>query len=784
VLRRLGDWLATAPSGPCLALALAAATLGCGGGPAGPPARIVAAGGPTSRIEERALSDRPPLSIIEREGDPEAAIAFASLATGSPELHAAWGEVLSQRLTRAGYVTELRAHGLGFELMLLAESPARARAALASLLKALTQPVTSAELVRPAGKLDPGQRAASAVAECSAELSGIRRPSEPVELERARLASFARDRSALSCVGTGEAASAVADALSAGPDWPKLGRPRSTLAERSVTQVLPGERPELSVALTLADANRALGAASRLGDPKHALGVRLAALGGGLRLRRVVATAHPAGGCLRIDSDVDASPLPDARRLGFAIAVMQEEARLALGAGEDENRLEATAISAADPRVAARAAAYRALTEPAPGLNEAELVALTTPDAAMTAPALDSATEQARGAAPELGLRTRVEQGQPGVWALVASPCAAASERADSAGHAAVFVSAASAAATRGARLEPWVGAAGVGLLGFVERAPGESDGEAAARLGDALGHALLAPPAAVDIASARGELIKTAGSEPHPLLDAVVESLSGGRSGALLPRGNVTSLLAASREAVLTRQRELLRLPHQVAVISPGSSGDASLVTRSLARWLRSPDALRPSPCDAEIPPLSRSSLAPAPGSELREGGYLAFRIPAKSAPEAGALVDVLNQPGGPLAKAMAEPDLVGAARAMLLGTTSARALVVQLSAFEGREAEALARTQRLFERLATGGVLSAAEIEAAIARQRTAHRLAALDPRYRLVQLLDPSQAPVSDSAALRRLVTSLRPDSALVADPSPRSAPSTNGKSPASR
>src|SRR5688572_26870438 len=108
-------------------------------------ASVIAAGGPTSRIEQRSLSDRPPLSIIERDGDPECAIGFASLAATSPELHAAFGELLRQRLARAGFSAELVAHGLGFELMLLGENSTQAGAAAQALLRALAQPVTAAE---------------------------------------------------------------------------------------------------------------------------------------------------------------------------------------------------------------------------------------------------------------------------------------------------------------------------------------------------------------------------------------------------------------------------------------------------------------------------------------------------------------------------------------------------------------------------------------------------------------------------------------------------------------
>jgi hypothetical protein len=761
---------------------LCSALLSCGSGQATARARTIEAGGPSSRIEERSLSDRPPLSIIEREGDPEVAIAFASLAAAAPELHAAFGEVLSQRLSRAGFPTQLVAHGLGFELILLAENAERARLATQALLQALAKPLTAAELNAAPAPAENERTVPSAVAQCSAELPRRRRVTDAAELDRERVASFARDRAAWAVVGAEEAAAAVGAALSAGPDWPELGPVHSTLAEHDVIEVVRGERPVLSVALRVGDANRALGAATALGDANGSLALRLAALGSGFRLRRVEATAHPVGACLRVDSDVDGSPLPEARRLGFAIQLIEEEAGLSLAKTSDENRLEATALSAADPRLAARAAAYSALVEPNKGLATARMVALTAPDEAPLVPSLEAAVEQARAEAPVLETRLRVEAGQPGLWALVTTPCAATSERADDAGHAAVLFAAA-AKAQRGVRLEPWVGGDGLGILGFAERAPGESDADAATRLGDALGQALLAPPSALEVATARGDLLQAAGSEPRPLLDALLENLAPGHVGALAPRGSVTSLQAASREAVLARQRELLRLPHRLALLSPTNAGDAAFVTRALSRWLKTPDAPRPSPCETEIAPPVRGDLSLAP-ADTPEGSYVAFRISPKFGNEVSVLAELLNLPGGALARTLADPDLVGAARALVFGSASARALVVQVSAFEGREQEAVSRIQKLFERLASGGVLTPAEIEAVLARQRGARRLTALDPRYRLVQLLEPTPAPAVDAVALRRLTSTLRPEAAVIGRTLTRPAPASSGKTPTSR
>jgi hypothetical protein len=765
-----------------LSCVVAVAALGCGSTQRPLDPAAVAAGGPTSRIEQRTLSDRPALSIIEREGDPECAVGFASLAGGSAELHAALGELLRQRLARAGLSAQLVTHGLGFELTLLGENSRQARAPAQALLQALTQPVTSAEL--PGAVPRRAEEAqTSAVDRCSAEL-GARRPfSDAAELERERIATFARDRAAFAVVGSEAAASAVADALAAGPDWPELGVVRQTLPESSVTQVVRGERSLLSVALTVGDPNRALAAARRLGDAKSALGLRLATLGAGLRVRRVTATAHPQGACLRVDSEVDASPLPDSLRLGYAAHFIEEEANLALAHDAERNELEATAVSAADPRLAARAAAYRTLVAPDASLSTARLVALATPDEAPLVPAIEAAIEQARTAVVSLETQVRSERGQPGSWALVSFPCAAASERASTAGHASVLLTAASQNRELRVRLEPWLGSSGAGLLGFTERAPGETEAETSARLGEALGRALVAPPSAIDIATARAALLQNLGEAPHPLLEALLETLTPGHVGALAPQGSATSLQAASREAVLSRQRELLRQAPRLAVLTPGSSGDAAFVSRSLGRWLESPDAPRAAPCATDVGPAARSELSMVANGDAPEGSYVAFRISAKAGVEASVLTELLNLPGGALARAMAEPELVGAARALALGTNAARAFVVQVSALEGRELEAMSRIQKLFERLAAGGVLTAAELESALGKRRHAQRLAALDPRQRLLQLLEPLPAP-PDAAALRRFAALLRPEAAIIARSTARPATSSAGKSPASR
>jgi len=738
------------------------------GGPAGGGPQF-AEGGAGSRVERRTLSDRPPLAVLVREGDPENALAFASLAAAAADAHATLGEVLQARLTKAGFFTQIVSHGLGFELTLLAEDARRARLGAQALLQALRQPIGAAELAGLSrAKTDDTASPPTAADACSAVLRYRHAFTDPSEIERDRVATFARDRSALAVVGTEAAATAVADALAAGPDWPELGKVRSTLPNRSLTQVVHAERAGLSVGLTFAEPSLALRAAFELRDPEGPLALRLASLGGGLRLHGVTATTHPSGVCLRVDSDLDSSPLPDVRRLGFAVHTIEQESGLAMAEYRGEGLFGTGDAAAADPRTAARAAAYHALIEPDAAPTRVRVVTLLATDEAPAVPALEAAVARAEAERPALDAHVHTEAKQPGTWALVMNPCAQVAEGEDNAGQAALVMTAAAAGVSEpGIRVEPWIGADGVGLVGFAERRSGDSGRVTAERLADALGHALIAPPSAAEVANARGDSIKTLGSDAHPLLDALLQTLAPGHFGALAPRGSVVSLQAASREAVLLRQRELLRQPHRVAVFSPTNSQDGSALVQRLGRWLKSPDPLRNSPCESEIAAPLRSEIALGSAAEIREGSYLGFRLPRQAALEASALAELLNLPGGALAQALAEPELLGVARALTFGTRSARVLVVQVSAFAGREAEALLRVQKLLERVASGGVLVSADIERALERQRQARRLAALDPRVRLLDLLNATPA-LADVASIRKLAASLRPEAAVVARP----------------
>jgi hypothetical protein len=258
--------------------------------------------------------------------------------------------------------------------------------------------------------------------------------------------------------------------------------------------------------------------------------------------------------------------------------------------------------------------------------------------------------------------------------------------------------------------------------------------------------------------------------------LDAVLGALAPGQLGALAPLGSVQSLQGVSREAVLARQRELARGPHVLSILTPTTTEDAAPITRSVERWLQGPDAARGACVEPSRPRAGEIALQSA--DEAREGGYFAYRLAPGDLRAAQALVELFNAPGGALSRALSTPDQVGAARALQFGTESAQALVIQVVGFEGRQAEAMARVQKLIDGVQTGGIFSAAELEAALAKRRKADWLAALDPRVRLAAIRDsstpedPRQRP-ADAAALRRLMASLRPERAVVAHGESRAA-----------
>ncbi len=770
---------AFAPWAAALALALAA----CGGGRDG--ARGAASGesaGALGRIEERTLSQRPLLSVVERSGDPEGALALASLASGPPELHAELGEVLRARLAKAGFDAALSAHGVGFELALLADGPERARAALTALMAALTRPITAPEAPEPSTPSAP-PASSNAVARCSAELPYGSGRYRAAELERERQAAFAADRAAFAVVGSAELVRAASDALEQGPSWPTLGLIRSPWPEHDTVEVeRSAAAGELSVAFRVREPDRAIGASSALGSPEGALALRLSVLGTGIELGGVAATARPEGACLRVDARFDASPGPDAKLLARAVRTIEQEARLALGASDYAGELEARALRPTDPRRAARAAAYRALVEQAPQkLPERRAVLVRAPGASLRSEELEAALGASDARLP-FEAKLRVEAGQAGFWALASVPCAANTERSEAAGAGALFLRAAALGGSRDPdlRLEPWVGAGGIGLVGYATQRRGESAAALGRRLGDALGRAFIAPPASIDVAAARESLEAALGSKPRPGFEALLEALTPTHAAVLAPLGTFRALDGASRESVLARQRELLRLPHRIAVLSPTNESDASALVASASRWLESGETLRSSPCGLDVAtPAPSDILLTATGDEP-EGSYLGFRVAPELDAELGLLAELLNASNGLLARALSDGEVVGAARALPLGTRAARALVIQFRAFDGKEQEALARLKALFERLASGTAIPEPELETALRQSRARHHGAALDPRYRLITLHDGEAPAPADETAFRKLLLALRPESAIFAHPAARGAE----KSPATR
>jgi hypothetical protein len=104
-----------------LGVIAATASLGCGAAPAQPPKPRVAAG-----LQVRAPHDGPRLVLLEREGDPEAALAVALAGEFDAATSAALEGLLAARLRKAGVVAELTGSATGLVLALRVADAAKA----------------------------------------------------------------------------------------------------------------------------------------------------------------------------------------------------------------------------------------------------------------------------------------------------------------------------------------------------------------------------------------------------------------------------------------------------------------------------------------------------------------------------------------------------------------------------------------------------------------------------------------------------------------------------------
>jgi hypothetical protein len=512
-----------------------------------------------------------------------------------------------------------------------------------------------------------------------------------------------------------------------------------------------------------------------MGEPTHPLAVRLASLEPAWEIERVVATSRTRGACLRIDLASDRVESVRWHDVARAVKLVDVEAHASLArVASDPWFLDEAVLAPSDARIAAAAAAWRALTgRNEPGAEERRFVNF------LAQPAEASATaggELQRALArvdvgwnrSSIETRSRVETGQGEIWALVASTCGTVAETASDAGAAALVMQALAerTAQSNGVTLEPWVTTDGVGLFAHATRAtPRETPEEQARRLGDALGRALstarINGPFA---AEARESLLDELGPVPRPGFFATLGALSGGHPSWLDPRGGVTSLAALEIHALEARRRAILAGPLRLAVLANATRDQPRHVHDALEEWLR-PHRLEPTSCPvAPAVAAKRGEIAVEPNEEMvRPSAYVAFPVaptPGGVPREAEWTAYLMNRDGGWLGQTLGSE---ASARAAVLGGKNAAGFVIELQAGDD-PTPSIASVRSLLDRLSRG---AATEAEAEIARKRFAdiEAEALRDPRYRLASTWSGITPRRTDLASLRRFQQALAADRHVV-------------------
>jgi hypothetical protein len=761
------DWLRALPW-------VVLGSLGAACSPAASPSAAPAAALGASQVQSHAKADRPRLTLVQREGDPQRGLALAVYLGADGAAAAALSRLLELRLQASGFPTAA-AHPSpsGFIVHDVASgAEAAARFVLASNA-GLRSPLQAAEYQRVAelwSRAPPASAASAgeaALARCSGEMLLPPEQAQVLpaieQLERRR-SEIGPSDVAFAVVGSAEYLKGAAEALQSFVPWPSagaepLGRVESPLVAVSRSGA---ERPSLSVAIWGAPAAAAVASAERLSQKDSLLAVRLSAASPAWSLQRVSSSLSRAGACLRADlaaTDTAPSVAAAANAALMALEELEHGLRHVKASRWD---LDRQVLAMDNPRQAAAVAAWQALNASfeAPPSELARLVQYTGPLA--PGEELAQKLDLAEDAADIALERVRaLEAGQSDFWMLLASPCGTRGEDTTNAGSLALTMQSLARGfdGVSGVRLEPWISVDAMGLLahsGLIDAA--ETPLEQAERVAEALARAVLSQSPAPDaILRARDELLGALGSEPTPGYWLALRQSSANHPSWLEPRGTWESLSNLPANNVQLQRAQFLRGRLRLATIGNYAPDQAEAAERRLSQLFRGTGAL-----GAQCPPAVRSR--PIAGT---------YRLESRDAPGASAVIALtlpsispaasnearwteflLNRTGGWLEQALLSPGLVSSVRARVLGGTEAAALVIEIRGVEDQVDQAVAQVRGLLARLRAGAATAAdaARAEEYFARFTEQQEL---DPRQRAVALWRGNERGAAPSLqGLRRL------------------------------
>jgi hypothetical protein len=555
----------------------------------------------------------------------------------------------------------------------------------------------------------------------------------------------------------------------------------------------------ITVLAPTATPERAVAAATTLGDPRGALASRLAALEAPARMTSVVATARAFGGCLRATLDLAPRDLStDAPgRIATAAALAREEVAVELAdVNPPEGLSQQIVTSSGDPRDAAERAAWWSLAGPRTGLARdafaVELqVAVADPrDAADTAEPMTSFIRGEIDRAtlawhlPVVEPRVRVERGQGETWIVVGSPCGNLPEAALDAGAGAAVAAAAAASASEhagDAYVEPFADVDGIGVIVHGAARPGESPLAQARRLADLAARGFAADTIDEEAAAkARAQLLADASTGDALGLAALAGAISPGHPSWLLPGGTAFGLASSSDGSIALRAAAVRTGPLRVAVLANVDAAQADAAAHAVDRWVArrpgearscpepaTPSAARPGTYSIDRPPGAPSEVLfgfPLPASSEQGDTTQAAAewLAAALGGDAGLMAGALGgQPGSDAGAVLAR-----SLDATVLGIPRARALVIRVVTFDDDALEAVvARSSALFDRMRKGGV-GEADLQRASSAIATERLATAIAPRGRAIALWRGRSDPTAPTLeAMRSLAAQVFRDETMI-------------------
>lgn len=737
----------------CLGIGGAVNLSGCGGATVeARPAVVV-----THREPEK-----PELGLVERDGDPQAALGAAVFTRAPARVNAHLARAAALELAAAGYEPTTRAADNALLVSVLLPNAASAQHATERLRHALLE-----------AKLPPLTQGVEPVDACDFTTA-------PLSAAQTR-AEIGQRNTRLVMVGSGDSLQKAVQGYENSPAWPEGAAVEDPWPGEHHFEWVTAARPDsLLLGVRTADAGRALAAQRNLAELGSTLNSLARALEPEWQVSRVHTTLRPKGACLGVElsNTLGQSPAPGHVARLFAEELSRELDQATASAGPLQS------VSHTDPRDAALSAAWASFGDPSWRAERRWSVRYTgsvaRADAANPGSAESLEEEFGSAAAPPITLRHQPEQGQGRVWVLLTSACPTAHEDREHAGH--TFAALAAAASLpsletgHDVRLEPWLSGANLGVIASAPSGPGVADA-IARRLGRALLDVSWDEPL---LAATRDRVL-----DAQPAArgwTVTLDLLSGGAPARLAPSGLGTALARFSGPSADQALRGFLQHPLTLAVSGNAGADQARALTDHLSRLLW--------PLRSSVTPCQAAPVALATGAEFAVGAtepalparetpvepvttldrdvvtaWIGFATPAAAWAETQWTARLLNGPRGWLAKSVMTASAFTRAEAVALATADAPgALVIVVQAPAASMALAVAQTRELLGRLGAlpppslgvGQLVGPALEQDARARR---------DPRVRLSELVWPPVGAPNATAISRLLKEQLAPQRAIV-------------------